>query len=115
MRAPVGMATMASASTSTADAGKKQRMKSKSYGDAVIVSLGNLKKSDELCDFTVSAGGKFIKVRHRTYKPFSSLLSVCAGFWRNGVPRTPLLCKSAVLLMDITGDQILTVSVTHCH
>ena len=28
-------------------------------------------------------------------------LSVCAGVWRSGVPWTPLLCKSWVLLVGV--------------
>ena len=63
MRDPYPAADMASTSSSSSDSGKKQRMKSQSYGESVIASLRNLKRSDELCDFTVSAGGKYIKVR----------------------------------------------------
>ena len=41
---------------------RKKRMKSKSYGDVVISQLDNLRKNDELCDFTVKAEGKAIRV-----------------------------------------------------
>ena len=41
---------------------RKSKMKSASYGDTVIETFKELKQNDELCDFTVSAEGKSIKV-----------------------------------------------------
>ena len=54
LSAPVTMAAAAD--------NKRTRMKSASYGNEVIASLNRLKHGDELCDFTVLAGGKSIKV-----------------------------------------------------
>ena len=50
------------AATMAADARKTTKMKSKSYGDVIINNFDNLRKNDELCDFTVSAQGKSIRV-----------------------------------------------------
>ncbi len=38
------------------------KMKSKSYSDVVIGTFKELRQNDELCDFTVCAGGKSIQV-----------------------------------------------------
>ena len=40
-------------------------MKFLSYGQNLVQSLDTLRKNDELCDFTVSAGGKSFKVCER--------------------------------------------------
>ena len=44
---------------------RKSKMKSASYGDTVIETFKELKQNDELCDFTVSAEGKSIKVKYK--------------------------------------------------
>ena len=44
---------------------RKSKMKSASYGDTVIETFKELKQNDELCDFTVSAEGKSIKVQYK--------------------------------------------------
>ncbi len=41
---------------------RASRMKSKSYSDVVIGTFNELRQNDELCDFTVCAGGKSIRV-----------------------------------------------------
>lgn len=46
-----------------ADIAGKTRMKSASYGDVIVDQFNSLRKNDELCDFTVSAQGKSIRVR----------------------------------------------------
>ena len=41
------------------------RMKSQEYSSELLRSLHVLKANDELCDFTVCAGGKYIQVKQR--------------------------------------------------
>ena len=43
---------------------RKKRMKSAAYGDVVIGQFDDLRHNDQLCDFTVKAGGKSIRVTH---------------------------------------------------
>lgn len=41
---------------------KKTKMKSSTHGNEVLRSLGKLRCNDELCDFTVLADGKALRV-----------------------------------------------------
>ena len=57
-------AASASTATTTMDSKKNHKMKSSCHGNQVLENLGNLRKSDDLCDFTVAADGLSIKVQH---------------------------------------------------
>ena len=51
------------AGVGTAGTGTSKVTRSQSYGTKLLRNLTELKTNDELCDFTVCAGGKLIQVK----------------------------------------------------
>ena len=63
MSQKAGSASESVTSSSSSSVELRRRcMKSPTYGQSLVLSLDQLRKNDELCDFTVSAEGKSIKV-----------------------------------------------------